>query len=187
MAYRDYDVLSFFINVGAGDSAIHILRQRNTENVEAAVLIDGGRSTSQRCIEGAIHTIRAALNRNFQFTSIVVTHWDEDHYAGLMHMLYNQWVDIQNTPQLPDWFRPYIHSDETTFYCPWMDVGALEKINHNMTIEGNQEKTRYWLFFRLSENSKWHRICRAVVSTFAMGYDLFTHYDNNNVLEKPFP
>ncbi|KAM6535497.1 hypothetical protein FALCPG4_005055 [Fusarium falciforme] len=186
MAYKDYDVLSYFINVGVGDSAVHILRQRNKPGVEAAVLIDGGRSTSATTVKGAIDSIRAELHSKFSFTSIVVTHWDLDHYAGLMNLLYNQWKEIQKTPQLPDWITPYIHSETTTFYCPWKDVIALGSINDNMKVGLDEKKACYWLFFRLSSTSKWRSVCRAVVSTYAMGYDLFAapqHIDKT--LTKP--
>ncbi|KAJ3466985.1 hypothetical protein MRS44_004549 [Fusarium solani] len=178
MEYEDYDVLSYFINVGAGDSAVHILRQRDPPGVEAAVLIDGGRSTSVGSVEGAIASIRAEFNSKFPFTSIVVTHWDADHYAGLMKLLYNQW----KTPKLP----PYINSNITTFYCPWKDVKALGSINDNMKVGLDEKKACYWLFFRLSSTSEWRPVCRAVVSTYAMGHDLFTSLKpSENTLTKP--
>lgn len=178
MEYEDYDVLSYFINVGAGDSAVHILRQRDPPGVEAAVLIDGGRSTSVGSVEGAIASIRAEFNSKFPFTSIVVTHWDADHYAGLMKLLYNQW----KTPKLP----PYINSKITTFYCPWKDVKALGSINDNMKVGLDEKKACYWLFFRLSSTSEWRPVCRAVVSTYAMGHDLFTSLKpSENTLTKP--
>lgn len=181
MPYEDYDVLSYFINVGAGDSAIHILRQRKTKEVEAAVLIDGGRSTSASFVAGAIASIRAELNSKFSFTSIVVTHWDLDHFEGLMKLLYNQW----KTPQQPDSITPYIKFNSTTFYCPWKDVIALGSINDNMKVQEDEAGECYWLFFRLSSTSEWQPVCRAVVSTYAMGYDLFTRYDHTNKTLRP--
>ncbi|KAI8681739.1 hypothetical protein NCS55_00426800 [Fusarium keratoplasticum] len=180
MAYQDYDVLSYFINVGAGDSAIHILQQRKTKDVEAAVLIDGGRATCAIYIEEAVASIRAGLNITIPFTSIVVTHWDLDHFAGLMKLLYNRW----KTPpsQLPP---PYIEFESTTFYCPLTSVTALGSINGNMKVEPDQEGY-YWLSFRLSSTSGWKPVCRAVVSTCALGHDLFTTlHHRHDTLQRP--
>ena len=102
-----YRVDSFYINVGAGDSSIHLLLQTAGDLptppggaadiakpfVLSAVLIDGGhnRSYTWERIEPAINKIQS-LNYTIpgtilKFNSVVMTHWDQDHYSGLLKLL----------------------------------------------------------------------------------------------------
>ncbi|KAH7018960.1 hypothetical protein EDB80DRAFT_886738 [Ilyonectria destructans] len=182
MGYEDYDVLSYFINVGAGDSAVHILRNRHAPNIEAAVLIDGGRATAIVAVGTAIAGIRNELNQQFVFKSIVATHWDIDHFAGLMKLLYVDWVDsrLRAVPM------SYIDAN-TTFYCPSKALNALSSIYPNIDIAKDPQSTTgdpLWLRFR-PNGGAWVNICRAIVGTYAMGYNLFTGFQHSE--ESPEP
>ncbi|KAH7122092.1 hypothetical protein B0J13DRAFT_680245 [Dactylonectria estremocensis] len=179
--YEDYEVQSYFINVGQGDSAIHILRQRKTLDFQAAVLIDGGRATSDVAVEKTITRIRNDLAHPFAFKSIVVTHWDLDHFAGVMNLLYEQWEAIKQNPPPPVPIVSYISAD-TTFYCPLKSVDALGS-NIEIGPGPTNKHDPLWLRFKLG--SDWFPVCRAVVSTWAIGYNLFTGFQHAE--EQPEP
>ena len=98
---------SHHINVDIGDSAIHLWVRLTdvggtiTKVVEHAVLIDGG-TRSQGLGIRAIHETITAIERDYvmfdhsgilKFDSVVITHWDEDHWGGLRDFL---WLDYVN-------------------------------------------------------------------------------------------
>lgn len=98
----EYGVESCHINVGAGDSAIHLQVQHDGTKpdgsgvdaskpyVLAAVLIDGGhnRRAAPDNVRRAFteilgHYDFARTNGQLKFDSVIITHWDEDHHLGL--------------------------------------------------------------------------------------------------------
>lgn len=105
MSRPSYRVDSIHINVGAGDSAIHLLLQvsgsytppgsktpisydKNLGGIVlSAVLVDGGRgsvlSLDQYYLLQSIPKMYQLPGGDLQFDSIVLTHWDIDHYGGL--------------------------------------------------------------------------------------------------------
>jgi hypothetical protein len=101
------------LNIGVGDSAIHLLvderdslgGQRKPE-VQRAVLIDGGeKMTSSEKIRNAITMIErqydfpVGANGQLRFDSIVITHWDSDHYEGIQGLLEEDYANqIRNDP-----------------------------------------------------------------------------------------
>lgn len=180
MAYEDYDVLSYFINVGVGDSALHVLQRRDPPHVEATVMIDGGKFEARHRIKKVIAGVRADLNHTAAFTSIVITHWDLDHFCGLMALLYDRWKasDADNPP-------PQYIDDSTTFYCPWKGVNSLQSWNRNMRVKLDEYEECYWLEFRTNSNSDFQTVCRAVVSTYTMGRDLFAGLDDKKKTQEP--
>jgi hypothetical protein len=95
-------VHSYHINVDHGDSAIHLLVTNATPHqILSAVLIDGARPGHEADICRVIRHIRqsrqydCSLQRNdddlqtMRFDSIVVTHWDIDHWGGIKALLEN--------------------------------------------------------------------------------------------------
>lgn len=178
MNYSNYFVESYFINVGAGDSAIHLLRQKNNQGVEAAVLIDGGRSSCEVPVSTVIEHVRVAVNHQFAFKAILVTHWDVDHWKGLMNLLYKRWEAEQINPAAPNLATSY-WDNNTTFYCPWTGVSALNK-DETMQVVLDQNLNTYKLQFKRA-GGVWTDICWAVVSTYALGFDLFTGSHHANV------
>ncbi|KAF3288811.1 hypothetical protein TWF970_005865 [Orbilia oligospora] len=109
-----YTVESFHINVGSGDGAIHIMTygDDNTitqRQVVRAVFMDGGRlegadNKNKKVAKGLNHQNRWTVNRTIEyieknydcqnkhdnrlrFNYFIVTHWDSDHYAGIIRAL----------------------------------------------------------------------------------------------------
>ncbi|KAK5265621.1 hypothetical protein LTR99_008758 [Exophiala xenobiotica] len=96
----DYNVHSFHINVGAGDAAIYLLVDarpasspgRAGGHVLSAVWVDGGKnSASDIQVAPVFETIAAAYTLDtpnvLQFDSIIITHWDHDHYGGIVGLI----------------------------------------------------------------------------------------------------
>lgn len=112
----DYVVSSYHINVGPGDSAIHVLAGRDNNGQRTllhAVLIDGGKrfagpSNLFRVIE-KLQQDFACPGGRFRFDSIVVTHWDSDHYGGVITLLAND-IGAQMGPNV----------DPTKIMCRYM-------------------------------------------------------------------
>ena len=96
-------VHSYHINVDHGDSAIHLLinTTANPNPVLKAVLIDGGKPNHAADIRKIIRQIRSSTRYDFSaqgsdpthldtmsFDSIVITHWDIDHWGGIGALLH---------------------------------------------------------------------------------------------------
>lgn len=104
-----YTVESFHINVGSGDGAIHIWTYGNsyvpkTRQVVRAIFMDGGRNQADtdndKTIRGTIRETIIHIEKTYncrnkhdgeksrlRFDSIIVTHWDIDHYSGILRAL----------------------------------------------------------------------------------------------------
>lgn len=112
MAIEPNTVHSWHINIGTGDSAIHLLVQTVSGGipiVHNAILIDGGlpESSAVDAIKATIQSIRArydcnthlrcdADNTTLRFDAIVVTHWDQDHYGGVFKLLQDDIKTVVN-------------------------------------------------------------------------------------------
>ncbi|THC90018.1 hypothetical protein EYZ11_010520 [Aspergillus tanneri] len=95
-----YAVDSLHINVGAGDSAIHLLVENpdaDKPKVMRACLIDGGkpnkdppqkiRDTIER-IENEYDLFNHKSDKGYmRFDSVVITHWDDDHFGGIDQLI----------------------------------------------------------------------------------------------------
>jgi hypothetical protein len=101
------------LNIGVGDSAIHLLVDEKDSLggmqkpvVQRAVLIDGGENmTSGEKIANAITMIErqyafpVSANGQLRFDSIVITHWDSDHYQGIQGLLEEDYArQVKNDP-----------------------------------------------------------------------------------------
>jgi beta-lactamase superfamily II metal-dependent hydrolase len=148
-----YHVHSYHLNVGSGDSAIHLLIADGGAGnifVERAVLVDGGPSLGYPVLDEAIKRITARYNlithwkgkKQLQFDAIVVTHWDDDHWHGHKHLLQNdlqdQWIEAtdptkgrQSANPFRSKYMKYDQNDKLTpltyFYAPYW--GADESID----------------------------------------------------------
>jgi hypothetical protein len=110
-------VHTFQITVKVGDSSIHLLVDTavNPPMIYSAVLIDGGRTTKSLLsiveIIGVINEpsrYQFADNRFFEnpglttkslrFDSIVITHWDVDHYEGVIKLLEEGFKSMPTNP-----------------------------------------------------------------------------------------
>ncbi|KAK0713177.1 hypothetical protein B0T26DRAFT_753316 [Lasiosphaeria miniovina] len=171
--YEDYEVESYFINVGVGDGAVHLLRKGG--DTVGSVLMDGGRPTARGDLKLAVGKLMkddASLRRK-RFTSIVVTHWDGDHYGGLLALLYHDMVGSPTNAK--NW--TYVDQNQTTFYCPARSVNKIVQQGWKIDVGGNQ----CYLMFQDGKKDAWYQACKAVFSTHCLGIDLFTgkHFDNN--------
>lgn len=97
-------VESFHINVGAGDGAIHLLTEEpkagtgGRRSVVQAYLVDGGRRDCKYLIDDVVEWIEQSYwcpceyskNSYLMFDGFIITHWDGDHYGGVMEWLEKQ-------------------------------------------------------------------------------------------------
>ncbi|KAL7805662.1 hypothetical protein V8C44DRAFT_340239 [Trichoderma aethiopicum] len=161
-AYLDYEVHSNFINVGAGDGCIHFLM--NKKKIERAIMIDGGDDDAEQATFQSFKALKDAYkkldpsNGKFKLDTIVITHWDGDHYRSLTSVLYDDFVDNNEKSTLID--------EHAVFYCPWTAMGKMNQ-NTKWRVEDDL------LYFVVG--TTWHEICAAVTSTNCIGYDLFTN------------
>ncbi|OCL08911.1 hypothetical protein AOQ84DRAFT_31580 [Glonium stellatum] len=111
LAQADLSVDIYHLNIGTGDAAIYYLVQHPTLDqlkanpnlkpfIHRAVLIDGGKQRDGSInIRTFLHTrVREFYNFDDQqggrtgltfppFDSILITHWDQDHYAGILTLI----------------------------------------------------------------------------------------------------
>lgn len=161
MNAQEWKIESFFLNIGLGDSAIHLRINITNNEVQGAVLIDGGLESAANTIENAIRNLRI-LYGNFEFTGIIVTHWDGDHYGGVLRLLLR---DItQNTVNN----LAYI-GQSTIFYCP---ARGCMKMNPNFILA--QDDFCYQQIPPGGTNPTIHRLCRVVLGVDCIGVDFWT-------------
>ena len=154
----------FQITVPVGDCAIYLLVEvsgmtRTSRNiVHGAVLIDGGKP-EKFCVSRIRNTIQLINstykfaegqgfqdpgtddtdgNRKLRFDSIVITHWDWDHYDGVLGILMDgfnltrekfedelktkfgdDWATTSTMLRLPNWYCKYKAIDKSTAFTVW--------------------------------------------------------------------
>ncbi|KAK4184915.1 hypothetical protein QBC35DRAFT_539112 [Podospora australis] len=162
---RRLGVASYFVNVDNGDAAIHIisfeLKVANPiKRVESAILMDGAEANPVKStkVESRIYVTIRDIEDEFecqnsdlvddgtqphvnprkrpQFDAFVVTHWDYDHYEGVMWYLYHDMLaefkakrqrlsraifkyDVQAAKYVP----------QSTFYAPSWRRNYCEGLN----------------------------------------------------------
>ncbi|GME34039.1 hypothetical protein FN846DRAFT_301210 [Neofusicoccum parvum] len=84
---------SFHLGLGKpGDSSIHLVVKEHggSDEVEWAMLVDGGTSACKGHVTSAIQAIQGsgkyqfATPKKLTFDCVVISHWDADHYGGLL-------------------------------------------------------------------------------------------------------
>lgn len=144
-----FTVASHHINVAAGDSAIHVLEGPRTATdtiivCHAAVLIDGGVQTGAETPLQCTITKLQDYYGPFQFDSVVITHWDTDHFTGIVNLLcqdFRQRYEATNPkPSATDvegWRSEFLKYDQahgplSTLYAPyWGTDGMPSKLTKN--------------------------------------------------------
>jgi hypothetical protein len=155
---------SYFINVGIGDGAIHLLVQNNA--IVGSVLIDGGMFIAAPRLAATIKEIKKKYNVTpLSFNSIVVTHWDDDHYLGLVRFLMEDVYEAKGPNPQPE----YIQDGKTIFYYPYT---GLKKEPWKKFCKFDNDR----LSFQIDDKST-EGLCAAVASTRCIGYDFFTGRD----------
>jgi len=122
----EYSVDSYHFNVRQGDGAIHLLSEKAPAATKAKIvgasLIDAGTGNSGEGsdnIESMEYFIHEGYKKHYegtvdephyiQFDSIVITHWDADHFAGIVSLIQRDiqarwdkhYAAIPNTPYPP--------------------------------------------------------------------------------------
>ena len=115
-----YNVQSYFINVHAGDAAVHVLKYGN--NILSTLLIDAGKGT-----ETGLYVLKEWIyNEELKFDAVVITHWDSDHYKGLVNLFQLEFDEYSGDPAKwrPSFFKYDAKSGapQTRFYCPYFDT-----------------------------------------------------------------
>ncbi|KAL6895748.1 hypothetical protein HDV57DRAFT_521043 [Trichoderma longibrachiatum] len=164
-----YRVDSFHVAIAEGDSAIHLLVDDTDDKhpkVLSAVLIDGGVDQARRHKDASlkredklpIYVAMEWIEENYvvdgidvrgtkklAFDTIIITHWDQDHYDGIVKVLQKGAESIDEAFQLgtilkwnPDG-TPASH-----FYCPNKDarrVGSREVKKMKNCFKANADNT----------------------------------------------
>ncbi|KAF5602070.1 uncharacterized protein FSUBG_7905 [Fusarium subglutinans] len=95
-ATMEWIVENFQVPVPLGDCSIHVLI-KNRKSVEYAFIMDGGVDSGEYSASEAILLALGYVNKylgthysitkNIQFNLWVVTHWDADHFRGMMELI----------------------------------------------------------------------------------------------------
>jgi ribonuclease BN (tRNA processing enzyme) len=178
-------VESYHINVGLGDSAIHVLATEGNgpqnPNLVAAVLVDGGlaRDAAALNISATIKDIETRYKiKPLKFRSVVVTHWDADHWKGINKLLESEYSTHFDKGGL---YNRFFHDTaaKTTVYAPsrWTGSKAQDdtgKPNKKMkTAEQGITITEDGNGFRFSFRGVSQ--AKAIVGSSVIGYDFFTN------------
>ncbi|KAI0436966.1 hypothetical protein F4803DRAFT_571725 [Xylaria telfairii] len=164
-----YAVDSFHINVAVGDCAIHLLVEESMQTkrpIKAAVLIDagtksGGKKTKNGQENSAFRRMlqyiqtSPAYGIQLQFDTVVISHWDEDHYGNLRQALREDLV-WSLSKKLPYLKYENNGTPATYFYAP--NVGGKQGHNgpdyssedpNDPTLEGNIDNMQVRTYIRL--------------------------------------
>ena len=167
---------SYHINVGNGDCSIHVLVYLPSNSAYKCVLLDGGSAlmgvdpgtgaSGQNPIRNMLAYLDTAYkwtNLRCQFDTIVLSHWDEDHYGNLLKTIKED--ASQHNP------IPYLKYDAnnaptTFFYAPnWLsgyrlngaywsyirEKNGIAEINMDFVPRG-QTKSFTWIRFAILRN-----------------------------------
>ncbi|KAI1114238.1 hypothetical protein F5Y14DRAFT_415138 [Nemania sp. NC0429] len=186
---------SYFINVGLGDGAIHLLLDESItpkwKQIKSAILIDGGLRGDDQ-IEKCIHKILndygypTSTVEDFKLTAVVVTHWDRDHYEATMTMIQANFHSAKYASC--KWIGP-----DTIFYLPSTKLGKSAKDSAPMVyaVENITKKgAELWIKKKDGKKGEKVKLCRAIVGTVCLGRDLFsgevigTSENLNEILKK---
>ncbi|KAF3318769.1 hypothetical protein TWF173_006786 [Orbilia oligospora] len=96
---NDWTVDNWQIPVPLGDCSVHLLVKNG--KIERAFIMDGGKKADginpAVPILNTLSLIDKKYGTNWVFNRWVVTHWDEDHYEGVLSLLESEESDILRT------------------------------------------------------------------------------------------
>lgn len=141
---QTWGVDSYHVNVGTGDCSVHVLvyqpgaPDKKDRKACRCVLIDGGSVRNKLNPKTGIEdepvqrTVRWLTNRyswdddQCRFDSIVISHWDEDHYAGVLQAIQKDSA-TGNVPYIKYAQTAQGLEPATYLYCPnWTDMDKLK-------------------------------------------------------------
>lgn len=177
---NEHSIASYHINIGTGDSAIHVLEKPTTSDDPKgylhAVLVDGGLRTASTVLKSAIESI----SRNYlkdeiiKFDAIVVTHWDKDHYGGVVGLLKEDFLKQSKGKKGLDkktLRSTYMKYDKdsldclTTFYAPywgpeWNPSAIGGKNKHHGSLRHNENGSIVLLDIKLDAKDWVLGVCK---------------------------
>ena len=134
-------VESHHASVKVGDCAIHMLVKIYEERdkpiqreAQRAVLIDGGTSSVNPQLTACKNAVESLVNKltilyqlkPLKLHTVVVSHWDEDHYGGLEDLIWKDMLKVVTENKKPSEVLTYLlwetigttEIPKTYFYCP---------------------------------------------------------------------
>jgi hypothetical protein len=168
---------SLHVSVREGDCAIHLLVDDtgSRPQVKAAVLMDGGMThdvrdsgvptTSVTLQDPPLQQTMDWINRNYtcdggklMFDTIVITHWDGDHYNGITEALKNAAVASIGPANIP-WLKwGPAQQPETRLYCPALGFPAdkYRTVNGRVSVKyGNNQFYEFALYRQATNTAPW--------------------------------
>lgn len=133
-----YGVDSYHINCGPGDCAIHVLVSNPSTNPQAVkvILIDGGKSraTTRSNIPNTINILGERYKFALRFDAIVITHWDDDHFAGILSVIraeLKEKAKVKPLPPVGSMQVSFLKYDvggkpATVWYCPYWSLPGIK-------------------------------------------------------------
>lgn len=131
-----WTVENFQIPVPVGDCSVHILLRDG--QVHNAFIMDGGKDSGGKKAHGMILesllwidaillSIYSSLEPKWTFDSWVVTHWDKDHYAGMMEFFKHQQVEHFGNGLSRAWSQGLHHTQRQNHQNPPPQQGHSEQ------------------------------------------------------------
>lgn len=162
---------SHHAQVKVGDCAIHVLL--DDDEVTKVVLVDGGtKATTEKNAKNAITAMiekMLALYRmqeeDFAFNTIIVSHWDEDHYGALVDKIQKDMKEAIDAGEDPADVLHYLWWDPpdkptTYFYCP-NEQQENSKSGKSKSTNGLPAPFRRGLKTNIKDNSMYIEVCIA--------------------------
>ncbi|KAF2498801.1 hypothetical protein BU16DRAFT_579855 [Lophium mytilinum] len=201
---KEIRIDSFFINVEAGDAAIHLLVEASPPTsigvIQHAVLVDGGKDGYvEEDLKATILNIETLYSKGqlngahiqLRFDAIVVSHWDGDHFRGSMGVIAEdaaaQYREKKGKGVVESKYMKYdpqkAQGDplrlQTVFYRPKTETN---KSDMKYAFEDTDEETGFLKItgsFKhgdgmIEEEFTTNAICNVCTGTGCLGKDLFT-------------
>ncbi|KAL7276584.1 hypothetical protein RUND412_000426 [Rhizina undulata] len=177
----EYGVDSLHIAVGPGDCAIHLLVENPSApkpKILRAILIDGGENRTnvvpniKRTMDQIKEKYTVDPKNGLTFDSIIITHWDSDHYEGVVKLIEDDIKTQLNrkTPKPPPVddlrvsFLKYTDNDRkkpaTVFYAPYWDAelkdGKTVKNGNPADLRRNESNNGQLDFrYKIKKDENW--------------------------------
>jgi hypothetical protein len=191
-----FETETFHLNIGVGDCTIVCLKEFHSPKLlpvlHKVVLIDGGLPTQGKVIS---KFLTDQLPRLFdleeypdgivRIDTVVITHWDEDHYGGISSFL-AEGLTPKNPPSQFKHFR-YDNGTPTTYmYVPYMTKSDQQKKPDHFAVSANATD-RLKFKIKVGSKSMWcEDVCLLQYGADqVMGVNFFTNERNPTTMDFP--
>ena len=142
----EYLIEYYQVNIGTGDCEIVLVLEDAIPKpkVYKAVLIDGGSRISDQSLNNIQATFKDIQNKHYadkediKFDVVIITHWDEDHYGGLLKLMKDGLNDVtvaSKTVKQVKWLKYDATSEpESCLYCPYPDDAVSKSSNLSFNL-----------------------------------------------------